>query len=111
MNSSTSGDHAHSEQTAREIDLEVKKVIDDCMKSAADILRDRADILEHMTRELLEVEVMNDQHIKRILDSHKTGPQVMPGTFVAESGTKGPTAEEPSLDEQANDEPSSAEGR
>ncbi|HSG71767.1 MAG TPA: ATP-dependent zinc metalloprotease FtsH, partial [Planctomycetaceae bacterium] len=91
MNSSTSGDHAHSEQTAREIDLEVKKVIDDCMKSAADILRDRAEILEHMTRELLEVEVMNDQHIKRILDSHKTGPKVMPGTFVAESATAGAT--------------------
>ncbi|MBD3675172.1 MAG: ATP-dependent metallopeptidase FtsH/Yme1/Tma family protein [Planctomycetaceae bacterium] len=81
MNATSGADHAHSEQTAREIDLEVKKIIDECMQEAADILRDRQEILEQMTQELLEVEVMDDKHIKRILDAHKKGPSVMPGTF------------------------------
>jgi cell division protease FtsH len=81
MNSSSSAEHAHSEQTAREIDLEVKKIIDECMHAAAEILKDRQELLEQMTKELLEVEVMDDQHIKRILDAHKKGPSVMPGTF------------------------------
>ena len=33
-----------------------------------------------MTKELLEVEVMDAEHLKRILDAHKTGPQLVPGT-------------------------------
>ncbi len=31
VQSATAGDHVHSEQTIREIDLEVKRIIDDCM--------------------------------------------------------------------------------
>ncbi len=80
----TIAEHSHSEQTAREIDLEVKKIIDECAHVAADVLRDRRPLLEQMTRELLEVEVMDEKHLKRILDAHITGPQVMPGTFTAD---------------------------
>jgi hypothetical protein len=35
-----------------------------------------------MTSELIEREVMDAVQLQAVLDSHKTGPQIMPGTFV-----------------------------
>jgi cell division protease FtsH len=75
-------DYAHSESTLREIDLEVKRIVDDCMETARDILKRRRPVLEQITRELIEIEVMDADMLHRILDAHKTGPQIKPGTFV-----------------------------
>jgi cell division protease FtsH len=75
-------DYLHSEATLRDIDLEVKRIVDECMETARDILRRRRAVLEHMTRELIEIEVMDAELLNKILDSHKTSPQLMPGTFV-----------------------------
>ena len=92
----TLSDSVHSEDTVREIDLDVRRLIDECATSALDILNERREVLEHMTKELLEIEVMDAVHLKRILDEHKTGPQLVPGTSaqtasesMAESGTSG----------------------
>ncbi len=75
-------DYLHSEATLRDIDLEVKRIVDECMETARDILRRRRAVLEHMTRELIEIEVMDADQLNKILDSHKTSPQLKPGTFV-----------------------------
>ena len=90
------GDAVHSEDTIREIDLEVRRLIDESATSALDILNERREVLEHMTKELLEIEVMDAAHLKRILDEHKTGPQLVPGTSAqttaettSESGASG----------------------
>jgi cell division protease FtsH len=80
--SSGAADYAHSESTLREIDLEVKRIVDDCMETARDILKRRRAVLEQITRELIEVEVMDAEQLHKILDAHKTGPQLVPGTFV-----------------------------
>ena len=71
---------AHSEDTMREIDLEVRRIIDAASKTAHDLLNDRCAVLEKMTLELIEVEVMDAEHLKRLLDDHKTSPQIMPGS-------------------------------
>ncbi|MFM9965585.1 MAG: ATP-dependent zinc metalloprotease FtsH [Planctomycetaceae bacterium] len=76
----TPGDAVHSEDTVREIDLEVRRLIDESATIAVDILTERRAVLEHMTKDLLEIEVMDADHLKRILDEHKTGPQLVPGT-------------------------------
>lgn len=81
LGSGTTSDAVHSEDTVREIDLEVRRLIDESATIALDILNERRDVLEHMTKELLEIEVMDADHLKRILDEHKTGPQLVPGTF------------------------------
>src|SRR5712675_1933984 len=73
-------EYAHSEQTLREIDLEVKRIIDHAAQTAHDILTRRQDVLEHMARELVEKEVMDAEQIHRIIDEHTTIPQIMPGT-------------------------------
>jgi cell division protease FtsH len=92
--SGMANDYVHSEATLREIDLEVKRVIDECMETARDILKRRRPVLEHMTRELFEVEVMDADQLNRILDSHKTSPQLKPGTFVERPAEEPPAAVE-----------------
>lgn len=76
-------EYAHSEQTLREIDLEVKRIIDHAAQTAHEILTRRRDILDHMARELVEKEVMDAEQIHRIIDEHTTSPQLMPGTTVS----------------------------
>ena len=38
--------------------------------------------MEHITRELLEREVIDAPQLQAILDQYKTGPQLKPGTSV-----------------------------
>jgi cell division protease FtsH len=80
-------DYSHSEQTLREIDLEVKRIIDHSAQTVHEILTTRRDILEHMAKELVEKEVMDAEQIHRIIDEHTTTPQIKPGTNVAPSAT------------------------
>lgn len=79
---STSNDYLNSEQTIREIDQEVKRIVDECMDTVLDILQSEREVLEHMTRELIELEVMDAVRLDEILQEHRTGPQLKPGTFV-----------------------------
>ena len=74
-------DRLHSEDTVREIDLEVKKIIDEASRTVYEVLTERREVLEHMVRDLIEMEVMDADHLKRILDEYTTGPRIKPGTF------------------------------
>lgn len=77
---STGAEPSHSADTIREIDMEVKRILDECNQTVIDILTTRKVVLEQMSKELLEVEVMDANHLKKILAQHHTGPQIMPGT-------------------------------
>lgn len=99
----------HSEDTIREIDLEVKRIIDEAARSAVEILTEKRAILEHITRELLEVEVMNSDHLKRILDAHQTSPRIKPGTY-ATTPTAGKDDEDPDTEEDGTQTRESADG-
>lgn len=76
-------EYSHSEQTLREIDLEVKRIIDQSAQAVHEILTRRRDVLDHMARELVEKEVMDAEQIHRIIDEHTTAPQIKPGTSAA----------------------------
>ncbi len=80
LGTATAVEIQHSEDTIREIDLETKRIVDECFNTAFDIVQRRRKVLEQMTKELLEVEVMDIDHLKRILDEHYEGPQLVPGT-------------------------------
>ena len=56
--------------------------------TAAEILSARRPLLERMAKELLEVEVMDAAHLKRLLDGDTTGPRLSVGT--KPDGTKLP---------------------
>ena len=73
----------HSEDTIREIDLEVQSIIAEASNTVFEVLTNRREALDHMAKELMEVEVMDSDHLKRILDQYKTTPQINPGTRAA----------------------------
>jgi cell division protease FtsH len=59
---------AYAEDTARLIDSEVKRIMTDAHDQARRILTKRRDMLEAVTRRLLEKEVMEGDELRQILD-------------------------------------------
>lgn len=97
----TTGEHVHSEETVREIDQEIKRLIDRGYEAAHQILTQRRAAMEHLTRELLECEVMDAKQIKVILDQYKTGPEL--ATWSAATSRPSPVAFEPPPREETAD--------
>jgi cell division protease FtsH len=58
---------AYAEDTARLIDSEVKRILTDAHTEAHQILSRQRDILEAVTRRLLEIEVMEGEELRRIM--------------------------------------------
>ena len=71
---------SHSEQTAREIDQEVKRIIDEGIERVRHILDVRGAALEALAKRLLDVECVDAAELKRIIDESSPGPLVVPGT-------------------------------
>jgi cell division protease FtsH len=92
------GDHVHSEETVREIDVEIKRIVDRSYQSAHEILTQRRPAMEHLTKELLEKEVMDATQIKDVLDQYKTGPELATWS-AATSRPKPPAYEAPPREE------------
>ncbi|MBN2449023.1 MAG: ATP-dependent zinc metalloprotease FtsH [Lentisphaeria bacterium] len=57
----------YSPETARELDLEIRKVIDDAEARATEILTVHRDKLEKLARKLLEVETLTAQQVYELL--------------------------------------------
>ncbi len=79
----TAGDEGarnHSEQTAREIDEEVKRIINESIEKVRHILATRRTALESLTRRLIEVESVDATELKAIIEQNSPGPLVVPGT-------------------------------
>ena len=73
-------DKPYSDETARKIDLEVKRIIEDVRQQTRVLLTERSDKLEALAQALLEKEVLNENDLKEVLGerpykrpSHETG--------------------------------------
>jgi cell division protease FtsH len=77
----------HSDQIAYEIDMEVRRIIDEGLDRVRKILKDRRGALEALTARLIEVESVDATELKRIMDEHSPGPLVVPGTDQAPGRT------------------------
>ena len=66
----------YSEQTAREIDLEVRKLIDDATQFVRELLLHRREALEAIARRLIEKEVIDAGELREILDRHNVNGRV-----------------------------------
>jgi cell division protease FtsH len=64
-----------SEDTAREIDLAVRRIIDEAFGETLAILRRNRDILERCARELLEVETLDEQQLKDLTRGLRHEPE------------------------------------
>jgi cell division protease FtsH len=59
----------YSEETAREIDLEVKSIIDETLAKTKEILRKKKGILVKLAQRLMEKEVIEAEELKKFLSS------------------------------------------
>ncbi|MCX8108303.1 MAG: cell division protein FtsH, partial [Verrucomicrobiae bacterium] len=66
----------YSESTAREIDAEVKRIIDECYARAAEIINANRDKLKLIAEALLEYETLDGAQVEEIIKTGKlTAPQ------------------------------------
>ncbi|MDR0329047.1 MAG: ATP-dependent zinc metalloprotease FtsH [Planctomycetaceae bacterium] len=59
----------HSEETAREIDQEIKSIIDQLFQQTKTLLEDKKEILERLTERLLEKEIIETEELKQVIES------------------------------------------
>jgi cell division protease FtsH len=89
----------HSEHTAREIDEEVKRIIDESLEKVRHILETRKASLDAMARRLIEREVMDAAELKQIVEETSPSPLIVPGTLADRKRTTAPVVEEPAADQ------------
>ncbi len=69
-----------SEQTCREIDEEVRRIIDEAIEKVRYILESRRPALEALTQRLIEREVIDGAELREIIDRTSPSPAIVPGT-------------------------------
>ena len=70
----------HSEQTAREIDQEVKRILDEGLQRTRHILDTRRATLDAVSRKLIKQEVIDSAELKLIMEETSSSPMIVPGT-------------------------------
>jgi len=76
----TDGDSRMSENTAREIELEVRKIIEDSLGEVREILQARRAALAALAQKLVEKEVIDGNEVRALLETHYPGPKLVPGS-------------------------------
>jgi len=74
------GDRTHSEQTAREIDEEIKHILLQAQCKASHILKTRRQALEALAQRLIVLETIDNLELKAILEQNSPSPMIVPGT-------------------------------
>jgi cell division protease FtsH len=69
-----------SEQMAREIDQETKKIIEDSVDEVRDLLAARRDALVALAAKLIEKETIDGAEVLALIETHYLGPKLVPGT-------------------------------
>ena len=69
-----------SEKTLREIDEEVHRIISESVEKVRHILETRKQCLIALTERLYEVESIDADELKEIIEANAPGPLVVPGT-------------------------------
>jgi cell division protease FtsH len=104
----------HSEQTAREIDEEIERILKEAYETAARIVRENTEQMERITQALLTWETISGAEIKRILageslDSLRpTPPPQRPGAAAPTTNSAGTPAAAPGGRTQTGELPGTA---
>jgi cell division protease FtsH len=85
----------HSEQTAREIDQEVRRIVDTAMEAVRQILEGRRVALESVTGRLMEAEVIDGEELRSLVEASTGAPQLVPGTIADRRPARAPVGEPP----------------
>ena len=68
----------YSERTAREIDVEVRKIIEEATREVRDVLLTRRAALEAVAQRLMEKEVIEGSELRQLLEQHTPGLRLVP---------------------------------
>src|SRR5262249_13433834 len=94
-------DRGYSEQTAREIDLEVGKILQDATEEGRRVILERRSALEAVAQRLMEKEVIDGAELRLLLEEHDPGPKLVPGSLAVDKGVPPVEAEEPAAEDRA----------
>lgn len=72
----------HSERTAREIDEEIKRIIDESLEKVRHILDTRRSALDALAARLLEKETVDTDELAEVIEASSPSPAIVPGTAV-----------------------------
>jgi cell division protease FtsH len=78
-------DRSYSEHMAREIDVEVSKIIDDATGEVRAILQTRRAVLEAVAKRLIEKEVIDGAELRELLEQYDPGPKLVPGSLAVDN--------------------------
>jgi cell division protease FtsH len=73
-------ERGHSEQTAREIDQEIKHIVDESLAGSRRILESRRTALVALAERLLEKEVIDTEELRSTIEANSPSPVLVPGT-------------------------------
>lgn len=76
------GSRQYSEDTAKNIDSEVKRIIEQAIEAVREMLIVRKQALIALTERLIEVESVDADELQEIIDENSPGPLLVPGTDV-----------------------------
>jgi cell division protease FtsH len=96
---------AHSEQTAREIDEEIRHIIDQSLEKVRHVLQTRRKALNALAEALIEKEVIDTDELKEVIERASESPMIVPGTDEVATKAKPSTTDDDETDNQV------AEGR
>ena len=91
----------HSEETAREIDQEVKRIVDEGLQRARSILETRKAALLATAKELIKQEVIDSKELARLIEENSPSVQIVPGTGVDKKREPKPVPEDSSPAQEA----------
>jgi cell division protease FtsH len=75
------GERHYSEETAREIDTQVRRIIDASTGEVRSMVQARRAALEAVARRLIEREVIDGTELRAILTQLGSGPRLAPDSF------------------------------
>jgi cell division protease FtsH len=87
-------ERTHSEETAREIDMEVRKIIADGTEEVRAILLARRTALEAVAQRLIEREVISGAELKTIIDAHDPALRLVPASVAVAARPLAPDVED-----------------
>ena len=99
------GSRQYSEDTAKNIDSEVKRIIEQAIEAVREMLVVRKQALIALTERLIEVESVDADELQEIIDENSPGPLLVPGTDVP-ARSEFPKAS--AIDKNENDERNAA---
>ncbi len=88
-------DRNHSEQTAREIDQEIKRIIEESLEKTRHILNLRRNALVAVAERLMEKEVIDTAELREIIEANSPSAMIVPGT--ADAALRRPADEPPAV--------------